>query len=708
MIARLLSLVLLGCPLWAQGEVYLPRGSGKGIVHAPGGALWIGANHGVLYKSGDVGRSWSEVPLPLAERETSPAKAGSGVDGSLSVSLFGFFDEKEGIIAPGSTAYGLLRTKDGGATWAPEDLPWEFSPRDIYFTGDAVRMVGSRPGPKDGGRRAYDWLLVESEDRGKTWEIVRTFDAELESLWFDNSGRGVVGGTGELWFTADGGATWAELGVPTDDPSTGGGGEDSYDPDSHWNENPPIVDVLLVGERVIATRHYTRGTTVYPETFVLDMSRGARWEHARIGEDKILAYASHQDGVVVLTAQQRLLFLDDDLQPVRFVRDALDVRTSPGGHAGGISSDAERVTVCDGRKAIAVIEGPGSVYQGSLLTREKTRFVDYMDLAGDGTFWGVTYNHLFRAHNLDEGWDLVCPLPTFSARVRATSHGGAIVMSSGNSYSWDPVERTLSEVELFKGFHPTELVREGELWLVAGAYCQDEQALEGLRQLHSTWVGDDVVGAIIVSGDGGATWGLLDDWPGGRYEALDLIAGDLVAYRAGGGIRRGSLLHVGSSVGGTLETLLDPDGSPLRYSHAFDLHFESGRSGWFRGSHYYDSTDYYFATTDGGRSWEAMNPPSVDFFELFELSSGLALAHEWGKMVSFRERSRRGLPKRGPSKLHALQGLQGAKTELFREFDSAIERGHVDGGGGLLLEMEDGAVWRLDPSGKRWTELGRN
>ena len=110
-----------------------------------------------IFKTEDGGLSWSELGnIPNLGND------------------FLFFDQQEGIIALNGLA-SFLRTEDGGRTWKNHSFP-EFGSwiQDIQMDingnlfGISFKQIGNS--------RVSEALLLRSQDRGVSWEVIYFFD----------------------------------------------------------------------------------------------------------------------------------------------------------------------------------------------------------------------------------------------------------------------------------------------------------------------------------------------------------------------------------------------------------------------------------------------------------------------------------------------------------------------------------------------------
>ncbi|MGH9902024.1 MAG: WD40/YVTN/BNR-like repeat-containing protein [Pyrinomonadaceae bacterium] len=130
-----------------------------------------------------------------------------------------FLDAETGWAVGGKGT--LLATSDGGKNWKAMPRPTEDALRDVYFfdarTGWLVCERNIYLLKTNDEARAY---LLKTTDGGATWARVEAagadVDARLVRVVFADSERGwVFGEAGALYATEDGGATWARQRVPT-------------------------------------------------------------------------------------------------------------------------------------------------------------------------------------------------------------------------------------------------------------------------------------------------------------------------------------------------------------------------------------------------------------------------------------------------------------------------------------------------------------
>lgn len=130
-----------------------------------------------------------------------------------------FVDESKGWAVGGKGA--LLSTSDGGAHWETRPRPVEDTLHDIYFTDERTGWIvceRSIFATQEGESVSY---LLKTTDGGETWARVDVThgeyaDVKLAGLRFADAKHGwTYGEAGVLYATSDGGETWTRQVVPT-------------------------------------------------------------------------------------------------------------------------------------------------------------------------------------------------------------------------------------------------------------------------------------------------------------------------------------------------------------------------------------------------------------------------------------------------------------------------------------------------------------
>lgn len=156
---------------------------------------WIAGDGGQVLRTDDGGKTWAQQQ--------------SGVEESINDIYFR--DNSDGYLLAGNR---ILSTEDGGATWraAHTFAPAEFggaSP-DLYSVRFATKKRGWIVGSVSRGSDVVDSLLLYTDDGGASWQR-RPAPVRVELLHLDFVGerRGwIVGDRGTILRTEDGGTTW--------------------------------------------------------------------------------------------------------------------------------------------------------------------------------------------------------------------------------------------------------------------------------------------------------------------------------------------------------------------------------------------------------------------------------------------------------------------------------------------------------------------
>jgi len=187
------------------------------LAGTDGGDVWaVGSRsltESVLVHSADHGQSWQIVP--------------AGVVTALQA-VWAF--DRTAIVAADYEA-GVIRSEDGGATWARHDAEpgtllfglWASGPADLYAVG-GEQPASDTTGDADGGAAdaaatvtSLVGVVLHSTDGGLSWTRVATASTgALWNVWGTPDGRTVYAGgaAGTMAWTTDGGATWQSSGLP--------------------------------------------------------------------------------------------------------------------------------------------------------------------------------------------------------------------------------------------------------------------------------------------------------------------------------------------------------------------------------------------------------------------------------------------------------------------------------------------------------------
>ena len=491
------------------------------------------------------------------------------------------------------------------------------------------------------------------------------------SVFFDGA-RGVVGSfRGRLAQTSDAGENWSYRDPPP---------RPSPEPDE------PLERVGIVGERVLV-RPGRPAEAVFHARW-----GGGDWERVYVGRDPVIDFALGGERPVVLTRDGRLAVTDAELRPVRVLLDGLDLGVAPGS-SGGLSARGGRIVVFDGRSRIVVVERDEARELPLVARGEDVRW-DFrsVDRARGGELYGLTEHGVWRSAP-DGGWARLCANPGGFSSLALRGDDRLLLWSWKRVALLDAGSGRVEELPAFEDVWVDELQRYGATWIAIGARVHDgERALRVTRATHSRWVGDWLTGVVLVSEDAGVSWRVAHEWAEGRIEDALFLPGsrELVAAHAGSGLRAGPLV---TSEPWSPETLVEPgelDWIP------FDPVIRTTLRGELRA--WVSSGSFRRPTKDEPRSFEDKWTWAAPE-EYYRLGGGC-----WMSLARHHRERPHLFSRPPPAPAHVCAWQDGA-FEPIRTFEQGCRRARIDAGGGLLLDLSDGAIWRLSGDGERWEEL---
>ncbi|HEY2546485.1 MAG TPA: hypothetical protein VGI46_10495, partial [Candidatus Acidoferrum sp.] len=150
----------------------IPDATLKRIWHiAPGaadepGAVYLGADPGVLFRSGDNGATWEMVPglcNHVTREKWNPGAGGMMVH---SIQCLG-----EGRLIVGISAAGAFRSNDGGKTWSPfnGNVLVDFAPEKFPEVGQCVHKLKAHPRNQDALYQQNHCGVYRADFGGEKW-----------------------------------------------------------------------------------------------------------------------------------------------------------------------------------------------------------------------------------------------------------------------------------------------------------------------------------------------------------------------------------------------------------------------------------------------------------------------------------------------------------------------------------------------------------
>lgn len=174
-----------------------------------GGENWTVGSVGTTTALWDVARSDAAIGLIVGDGGAIYAATGDGsfdftrVDAGTAANLFAIdVDGRNGVVAGDGV---LARTTNGGQTFDTTEVGGTF--RAITLANAAPWAVGD-----NGAVATWDGSQWSLRDIGSI--------ADLDAVAFMDADHGVIGGSGEVWITSDGGAHWTAASAPPAEPLT--------------------------------------------------------------------------------------------------------------------------------------------------------------------------------------------------------------------------------------------------------------------------------------------------------------------------------------------------------------------------------------------------------------------------------------------------------------------------------------------------------
>jgi photosystem II stability/assembly factor-like uncharacterized protein len=181
--------------------------------------VWAVGDWGAIEVTHDGGATWEDRSLGTTTVRTdeSAGRVTNTLTDDVILYAVSFPDARTGFIAG---EFGtLLATADGGETWAKQDVGTEKTLFGVMFAtpdkGWAVGIDGLILHTKDGGR---SWAVQHGSARVESIEELGFLETLKNPGLYDVAVAGrygvVVGDTGNLLTTSDGGETWAVRELP--------------------------------------------------------------------------------------------------------------------------------------------------------------------------------------------------------------------------------------------------------------------------------------------------------------------------------------------------------------------------------------------------------------------------------------------------------------------------------------------------------------
>jgi photosystem II stability/assembly factor-like uncharacterized protein len=130
------------------------------------GAVYLGADPGVLFRSGDNGANWEMVPGLCNHPTREKWNPGAGGMMVHSIQCLG-----KGRLIVGISAAGAFRSSDGGKTWSPfnGDVLVNFAPEKFPEVGQCVHKLKAHPRNPDALYQQNHCGVYRADFGGEKW-----------------------------------------------------------------------------------------------------------------------------------------------------------------------------------------------------------------------------------------------------------------------------------------------------------------------------------------------------------------------------------------------------------------------------------------------------------------------------------------------------------------------------------------------------------
>jgi photosystem II stability/assembly factor-like uncharacterized protein len=157
----------------------------RAVVFADASAGLAAGDGGTLLRTTDGGSSWAVVGSPVSSALRSVAFASDRL--------------RAWAVGDGGV---VLRSSDGGASWTRISAPTQATLRAVRFADDALHGI------------AVGDVAIGTSDGGATWTALTQPPAALNGLSISGTRAVAVGASGLIWRSADSGATWSQVSAP--------------------------------------------------------------------------------------------------------------------------------------------------------------------------------------------------------------------------------------------------------------------------------------------------------------------------------------------------------------------------------------------------------------------------------------------------------------------------------------------------------------
>lgn len=220
----------------------IPHAAFFGIDLEGGEGVAVGAG-GAISESKDGGKTWKAVAesptdlalLSVAKRGAHTIAVGQSgvvavaqdgkwqtVDAGSKARLLSVDVNSSGLAIVGGQFGTVLKSADGGKTWATSAPDWSLLALEDHFgTGEPTIYAASVTESGQITIAGEFGVMMRSDDGGANWRVVRAIDPTaptLHAMHLVEAGKGnsyAVGQSGALLVSTDGGETWSQCDIAT-------------------------------------------------------------------------------------------------------------------------------------------------------------------------------------------------------------------------------------------------------------------------------------------------------------------------------------------------------------------------------------------------------------------------------------------------------------------------------------------------------------
>jgi photosystem II stability/assembly factor-like uncharacterized protein len=220
----------------------IPHSAFFGIDLENGEGVAVGAA-GAISESKDGGKTWKPVAesptslalLSVAKRGPHSIAVGQSgvvaivqdgkwqtVDAGTKSRLLSVDVNSSGLAIVGGQFGTVLKSSDGGKTWASSAPDWSLLALEDHFgTGEPTIYAANVTESGQITIAGEFGVMMRSDDGGANWRVVRAIDPTaptLHAMHLVEAGKGnsyAVGQSGALLISADGGETWTQCDIAT-------------------------------------------------------------------------------------------------------------------------------------------------------------------------------------------------------------------------------------------------------------------------------------------------------------------------------------------------------------------------------------------------------------------------------------------------------------------------------------------------------------